>query len=196
MSSSCHFLMDSPIGTLMLVKTDGSLSGLYMGEAPEVRPELLGARVREGFDDVEGQLEEYFARKRQVFEMPLVPYTLLTLLGSAVWSFAFAGAGLGLTTYMRSFFDFDYVGLAIVPLFLFLPVLLALAFEEASPIRNGERTIGWHWLAVPIVLAGLVALFVRRVSLPSAPTFDHRTAASATGRACSSSPSPAIKSVP
>ena len=31
-----------------------------------------------------------------VFEMPLVPYTFLTLVGSAVWSFAFAGAGYGL----------------------------------------------------------------------------------------------------
>lgn len=57
-------------------------------------------------------------------------------------------------------------------LFLFLPILLALAFEEASPIRNGERAIGWHWLAVPLVLAGLLALLVRRVTLPPAPGYD------------------------
>ena len=31
-----------------------------------------------------------------VFEMPLVPYTVLTLVGSAIWAFAFAGAGYGL----------------------------------------------------------------------------------------------------
>lgn len=33
--------------------------------------------------------------------------------------FAFAGAGLGATTYMRSFIDFDFVNLAVVPMFLF-----------------------------------------------------------------------------
>jgi lipooligosaccharide transport system permease protein len=33
--------------------------------------------------------------------------------------FAFAGAGLGATTYMRSFVDFDLVNLAIIPMFLF-----------------------------------------------------------------------------
>jgi lipooligosaccharide transport system permease protein len=33
--------------------------------------------------------------------------------------FAFAGAGLGATTFMRSFVDFDYVTLALMPLFLF-----------------------------------------------------------------------------
>src|SRR5579859_3109768 len=31
-----------------------------------------------------------------IFEMPLAPYTALTLVGSAVWAFAFAGAGYGL----------------------------------------------------------------------------------------------------
>jgi lipooligosaccharide transport system permease protein len=33
--------------------------------------------------------------------------------------FAFAGAGLGATTFMRSFVDFDFVNLAIIPMFLF-----------------------------------------------------------------------------
>ncbi len=33
--------------------------------------------------------------------------------------YAFAGAGLGATTYMRSFIDFDMVNLAIIPMFLF-----------------------------------------------------------------------------
>lgn len=33
--------------------------------------------------------------------------------------YAFAGAGLGATTYMRSFVDFDLVNLAIIPMFLF-----------------------------------------------------------------------------
>ncbi len=37
-----------------------------------------------------------------VFEMRLAPYTLFTLVGSAIWAFAFAGAGYGLgTSYQR-----------------------------------------------------------------------------------------------
>jgi lipooligosaccharide transport system permease protein len=56
-----------------------------------------------------------------MWAMGLAPsaWAVLSIPGAALIGFAFAGAGLGLTTYMRSFFDFDYVGLAIVPLFLF-----------------------------------------------------------------------------
>ena len=46
-------------------------------------------------------------------------WAVLTIPAAVLIGFAFAGAGLGLTTYMRSFVDFDYVNLAIVPLFLF-----------------------------------------------------------------------------
>jgi len=65
-----HFLMDSPIGTLTLVKVDGALSGLYMGE-PGVRRELLGTRTESGFEDVVFQLTEYFARQRTTFTVPI-----------------------------------------------------------------------------------------------------------------------------
>jgi lipooligosaccharide transport system permease protein len=44
---------------------------------------------------------------------------VLAIPGAALVGFAFGGAGLGLTTYMRSWFDFDYVNIAIFPLFLF-----------------------------------------------------------------------------
>jgi membrane protein DedA with SNARE-associated domain len=50
-----------------------------------------------------------------VFEMPLAPYTLLTLVGSAVWAFAFAGIGYGLgTSYHRFDHAFKYVEYAVV----------------------------------------------------------------------------------
>jgi membrane protein DedA with SNARE-associated domain len=50
-----------------------------------------------------------------VFRMPLVPYTLLTLLGSAIWAFAIAGAGYGLgSSYERFHHDFRYVEFAVV----------------------------------------------------------------------------------
>jgi membrane protein DedA with SNARE-associated domain len=50
-----------------------------------------------------------------VFEMRLAPYALLTLAGSAVWSFAFAGAGYGLGRSYRGFDrGFHYVEYAVV----------------------------------------------------------------------------------
>lgn len=53
--------------------------------------------------------------------MGLTPsaWSLAALPAAGLIGFGFAGAGMGLTTYMRSFFDFDYVQLAIMPLFLF-----------------------------------------------------------------------------
>ena len=50
-----------------------------------------------------------------VFEMPLAPYTALTLIGSAVWAFALAGVGYGLgSSYERFHHDFKYVEYAVV----------------------------------------------------------------------------------
>jgi lipooligosaccharide transport system permease protein len=45
---------------------------------------------------------------------------------------AFAGAGLAATTYMRSFVDFDYVNLALVPLFLFSATFFPLSRYPAA----------------------------------------------------------------
>jgi membrane protein DedA with SNARE-associated domain len=50
-----------------------------------------------------------------IFEMKLAPYTLLTLVGSAVWAFAFAGAGYGLGSSYSGFdHGFHYVEYAVV----------------------------------------------------------------------------------
>jgi membrane protein DedA with SNARE-associated domain len=50
-----------------------------------------------------------------VFRAPLVRYTLLTLLGSAIWAFAFAGVGYALGTRWETFHhDFRYVEYAVV----------------------------------------------------------------------------------
>jgi lipooligosaccharide transport system permease protein len=56
-----------------------------------------------------------------MWAMGLTPsaWTVLALPVAGIIGYGFAGAGLGLTTFMRSWFDFDYVQLAIVPLFLF-----------------------------------------------------------------------------
>lgn len=59
-----------------------------------------------------------------VFEMPLAPYTLLTLIGSAIWAFALAGAGYGLgSSYKRFDHAFHYAEYAVVA-----GVLLGLAY--------------------------------------------------------------------
>jgi membrane protein DedA with SNARE-associated domain len=50
-----------------------------------------------------------------IFEMRLVPYTVLTLIGSAIWAFAFAGAGYGLGSgYHSADHAFKYVEYAVV----------------------------------------------------------------------------------
>jgi membrane protein DedA with SNARE-associated domain len=73
-----------------------------------------------------------------IFEMPLVPYTLLTLLGSAVWSFAFAGAGYGLgTSYHRFDHAFHYVEYAVVA--LFLATLAYLIYRRMAAARVAPR---------------------------------------------------------
>src|SRR5947209_2270411 len=49
-----------------------------------------------------------------VFEMPLGPYTFLTLVGSAVWAFAFSGAGYALgTSYGNADHAFRFVEYAL-----------------------------------------------------------------------------------
>jgi membrane protein DedA with SNARE-associated domain len=50
-----------------------------------------------------------------IFEMRLAPYTVLTLVGSAIWAFAFAGAGYGLGKSYRGFdHGFHYAEYAVV----------------------------------------------------------------------------------
>ena len=72
-------------------------------------------------------------------------WALLALPAAALIGYGFAGAGLALTTYMRSFTDFAYVGLLITPLFLFSATFFPLdeypaALEwvvRASPLYQG-----------------------------------------------------------
>lgn len=47
------------------------------------------------------------------------PWAVLCLPAAVLLAFAFAGAGLACTTFMRTFIDFDYVNMAMIPLFLF-----------------------------------------------------------------------------
>jgi methylated-DNA-[protein]-cysteine S-methyltransferase len=68
-----HTSYDSPIGRLTLVAADGDLCGLYFPDHwhPPAAGDL-GAGAEEGFEPVEAQLSEYFAGRRQSFELETV----------------------------------------------------------------------------------------------------------------------------
>ena len=64
-----------------------------------------------------------------VFRMPFVPYVLLTLLGSAIWAFAFAGAGWALGSRWEEFHHaFRYVDYAV-----------------AAAVIAGIAFLAWKW---------------------------------------------------
>ncbi|MGO9877685.1 MAG: ABC transporter permease [Acidimicrobiia bacterium] len=59
-------------------------------------------------------------------------WALLVVPVAVLIGFAFAGAGLAATTFMRSWVDFDYVTLALVPLFLFSATFFPLSQYPAG----------------------------------------------------------------
>jgi len=63
------------------------------------------------------------------------PWAILSIAAAALIGFAFASIGMALTTYMRSWADFEYVPAATLPLFLF-----SATFHPIS--SYGE----WGWL--------------------------------------------------
>lgn len=72
-------------------------------------------------------------------------WALLALPATLLIGYAFAGAGMALTTFMRSWQDFEYVQLAIMPMFLFSATFFPVtAFGgplrwviEATPLYRG-----------------------------------------------------------
>jgi lipooligosaccharide transport system permease protein len=98
----------------------------------------------------------------------------------ATWlvGYAFAGAGMALTTFMKSWQDFDYIQLAVVPMFLFSATFFPVtAFHgalrwvvEVSPLYRGvtlvrELTTGALsldslWSVAYLVVLGTVGLVV------------------------------------
>ncbi len=105
-------------------------------------------------------------------------WAVLALPAALVIGFAFAGAGMALTTFMRSWQDFEFIQLAIIPMFLFsatfFPVTrldgLARWVVEATPLYRGvvlcrELTTGalsWDSLVSVVYLAamGTIGLLV------------------------------------
>jgi membrane protein DedA with SNARE-associated domain len=74
-----------------------------------------------------------------VFGMRLAPYALYTLVGSAVWSFAIAGAGYGLGSSYKSFdHGFKYAEYAIVAGVLVLAAYLIYRSRRAATVRRRD----------------------------------------------------------
>ena len=83
--------------------------------------------------------------------MGLVSSWWAVLAWPATWliGFAFAGAGMALTTYMRSWQDFEYIQLAIVPMFLFSATFFPVTayhgvlrwVVEATPLYRGVALV-------------------------------------------------------
>ena len=70
-----------------------------------------------------------------LFEMPLMQFLGLALLGSAVWSFAFVGIGYGLGASYKSFeHDFRYVEYAIVAGILVVLAYLVYRWVAAAKV--------------------------------------------------------------
>jgi membrane protein DedA with SNARE-associated domain len=74
-----------------------------------------------------------------VFRAPLVPYTMLTLLGTAIWCFALAGVGWGAgASYHRFDNGFRYVEYAVVALVVVALVALVLRKRSSTMSRRAE----------------------------------------------------------
>ncbi|UNT00191.1 methylated-DNA--[protein]-cysteine S-methyltransferase [Streptomyces tubbatahanensis] len=69
-----HTVIDSPLGPLTLVATEGTLSGIYMDpHRHRPAPETFGDSDASAFGAATEQLGEYFAQERTAFSLPLAP---------------------------------------------------------------------------------------------------------------------------
>jgi membrane protein DedA with SNARE-associated domain len=72
-----------------------------------------------------------------IFEMRLAPYTLYTLIGSAIWAFAFAGAGYGLGSSYSGFdHGFHYVEYAVVAGVVLLAAYLVYRWRAGAKVAS------------------------------------------------------------
>jgi len=67
-----HSIVQSPVGDLLLVGDDSSLTALYTAEHVRL-PSATGDRSDRAFTDARTQLAEYFAGVRQEFDLAMAP---------------------------------------------------------------------------------------------------------------------------
>ena len=78
-------------------------------------------------------------------KMPLAPYTLLTLIGSAIWAFAIAGIGYGLgSSYERFNHGFKYAEYGVVAGVVLLAAYLIFRWLRAAKVsrRRADHSPG------------------------------------------------------
>ena len=103
---------------------------------------------------------------------------LLALPAATLIGFGFAALGMAATTFMRSWLDFEWVTLAMMPMFLFSTTFFPLSvyprgiqiFVECTPLYQGIQIIrglmlgavgpGLIWNALYLLLLGLAGLVV------------------------------------
>lgn len=69
-----HVVIDSPIGPLTLVASDGVLCEVHMHDpSPNHRPQHFGQRASFGFERAIEEIDEYFAGQRTHFDLELAP---------------------------------------------------------------------------------------------------------------------------
>jgi methylated-DNA-[protein]-cysteine S-methyltransferase len=108
-----HTMIDSPMGPLTLVATDGVLSGVHMEEQQAMPdPSGFGPRVAAGFEQAAEQLGEYFAGRRTRFTLPTllagsdfqrrVWHTVATIPYGQTWSYAQLADAVGRPDRIRA----------------------------------------------------------------------------------------------
>jgi len=106
---------------LKIMKTYDSMLATPLGPRDVAVGELLWALVR-------GALYSgVFLGVMAGFGYVATPWVVLCFPGALCVSFAFAGAGMAATSFMRTWQDFDFVFLAALPLFLFSATFFPLA---------------------------------------------------------------------
>ncbi|MGH3473154.1 MAG: ABC transporter permease [Nocardioidaceae bacterium] len=101
-------------------------------------------------------------------------WMVLALPATLLIGFAFAGAGMALTTWMRSWQDFEFVQLAITPMFLFSATFYPLStyppalqvVVQCTPLYQGVvlmremslGTVGWGSAVAAVYLAAMGGL--------------------------------------
>jgi lipooligosaccharide transport system permease protein len=106
------------------------------------------------------------------------PWALLAVPAATLLAFAFAAAGMAVTTWMRSWQDFDLIQLVVLPLFLFSGTFYPISaypeairlFVQLTPLYQGVDLIralvtgavdpGILWHVVYLLVMGFVGLAI------------------------------------
>jgi lipooligosaccharide transport system permease protein len=145
-SSMNGALLDSTFGIFFKLRYNRVYEGILatpMRATDIARGELVWSLARASFYSL--------AFLALMAALGLVSSWWAVLAWPATWlvGFAFAGAGMALTTYMKSWQDFEYIQLAIVPMFLFSATFFPVtAFDgalrwvvELTPLYRGVALV-------------------------------------------------------